>query len=557
MRLSEHQKLDNFDELKGLIASSVIRLGELVKEPNITQHQKEVINDAIVIGQTLSDADVNQEDFKRSASRFKKLVSAAFTEDVADLGMREEIKQQQTNRVKAVEPRSFGEAVTVGDTYPDTPTVTTGKTASAVDPSLIVERVIRDIGHKFYSTAQDAFDGYCQEGGAYVYASAKQKCDVGKLLRFYGFVIDYDKFEKEAKKDFEEWKKKYKDLGKGERKAQMPLVQHPGEHEQQYPPKPHGATDLIYCPTCAGGSGKTSWHGSSPTDPSKKVCLECGKEKYPAAGGSMAPRPRSGILDKIEAKSDAANEFISKEIKHLIDDKGYSQDQAVAAAHSVAREKGYKVPQKNAAIEIEAEGDWPEHLKKGRFTEYCKKEGFEGPCKECAEKAMNSDDASVRGMASFYTNTVKAQYNPYDQDGMMGQVDQINTKPEMVKKGDMYSCGNCGGMERFGDESEAVCKGCKCRMTRADTSPSLVDRNDDSNPVNQKLLDNNNPKQRQMSDGAQYMAIYQKAADVDDWVGIETVRISHPKVASYMHDIGMARIKASYLLEVLGGTDWQ
>lgn len=508
MRLSEHQKLDNFDELKGLIASSVVRLGEFVKEPNITQHQKEVINDAIVIGQTLSDADVNQEEFKRSASRFKKLVSAAFTEDVADLGMREEIKQQQTNRVKAVEPRSFGEAITVGDTYPDTPTVATGKTASAVDPSLIVERVIRDIGHKFYSTAQDAFDGYCQEGGAYVYASAKQKCDVGKILRFYGFVIDYDKFEKEAKKDFEEWKKKYKDLGKGERKAQMPLVQHPGGHEQQYPPKPQGATDLIYCPTCAGGSGKTSWHGSSPTDPSKKVCLECGKEKYPAAGGSMAPRPRSGILDKIEAKSDAANEFISKEIKHLIDDKGYSQEQAVAAAHSVASEKGYKVPQKKGSIEIEAE-------------------------------------------------EVKAQYNPYDQDGMMGQVDQINTKPEMVKKGDMYSCGNCGGMERFGDESEAVCKGCKCRMTRADTSPSLVDRNDDSNPVNQKLLDNNNPKQRQMSDGAQYMAIYQKAADVDDWVGIETVKISHPRVASYMHDIGMARIKASYLLEVLGGTDWQ
>ena len=55
------------------------------------------------------------------------------------------------------------------------------------------------------------------------------------------------------------------------------------------------------------------------------------------------------------------------------------------------------------------EEDWPEsdELKKGRFTEYCKKQGFEGPCKACAEKAMKSDDSSVRGMASYYLNTVK------------------------------------------------------------------------------------------------------------------------------------------------------
>jgi len=50
---------------------------------------------------------------------------------------------------------------------------------------------------------------------------------------------------------------------------------------------------------------------------------------------------------------------------------------------------------------------WPQKLKKGRFTEYCKRQGFEGPCKACAQKALGSDDASVRGMASFYLNTVK------------------------------------------------------------------------------------------------------------------------------------------------------
>ena len=51
------------------------------------------------------------------------------------------------------------------------------------------------------------------------------------------------------------------------------------------------------------------------------------------------------------------------------------------------------------------EDGWPDKLKEGRFTTYCKQQGFEGPCKECADKAMKSDDPSVRGMASFYLNT--------------------------------------------------------------------------------------------------------------------------------------------------------
>jgi len=53
------------------------------------------------------------------------------------------------------------------------------------------------------------------------------------------------------------------------------------------------------------------------------------------------------------------------------------------------------------------EDEWPDEVKKGRFTSYCKREGFDGPGIGCAEKAMDSDDASVRGMASFYMNTVK------------------------------------------------------------------------------------------------------------------------------------------------------
>lgn len=77
---------------------------------------------------------------------------------------------------------------------------------------------------------------------------------------------------------------------------------------------------------------------------------------------------------------------------------------------SMTREEWVRIGQKAGWLGKKAEKDgWPEsdELEEGRFTEYCKQQGFEGPCKECAEKAMESDDASVRGMASFYLNTVK------------------------------------------------------------------------------------------------------------------------------------------------------
>lgn len=62
------------------------------------------------------------------------------------------------------------------------------------------------------------------------------------------------------------------------------------------------------------------------------MCSECGSNY--------------GMMDEKEY-SDNASDFISKEISHLIKDKGYSQDRAVAAALSIAREKGYKVPEKS------------------------------------------------------------------------------------------------------------------------------------------------------------------------------------------------------------------
>jgi Family of unknown function (DUF6496) len=53
---------------------------------------------------------------------------------------------------------------------------------------------------------------------------------------------------------------------------------------------------------------------------------------------------RMAEKEKDEGYSQEAREFISKEIKHHVDDQGMPQDQAVAAAMSEARRKGMKVP---------------------------------------------------------------------------------------------------------------------------------------------------------------------------------------------------------------------
>lgn len=61
--------------------------------------------------------------------------------------------------------------------------------------------------------------------------------------------------------------------------------------------------------------------------------------------------------------------------------------------------------EKISSLLVKIAKSWPKKLEEGRFTTYCKKNGFKGPCKACAQKAMQSDDPSVRGMASFYLNT--------------------------------------------------------------------------------------------------------------------------------------------------------
>lgn len=63
------------------------------------------------------------------------------------------------------------------------------------------------------------------------------------------------------------------------------------------------------------------------------------------AGARTAKPARAQARTMAESEySEKAREFISKEIEHLVEDKGYEQDRAVAAAMDMARRKGYKVP---------------------------------------------------------------------------------------------------------------------------------------------------------------------------------------------------------------------
>jgi len=97
------------------------------------------------------------------------------------------------------------------------------------------------------------------------------------------------------------------------------------------------------------------------------------------------------------------------------------------------------------------EDDWPKKVKKGRFTDYCKGAGFDGPGIGCAEKAMDSDDASVRGMASFYMNTVKPKGKDASDVAEESQQLTKDTLQEYVKE---VLSEVTAGAEKFADFEE-------------------------------------------------------------------------------------------------------
>lgn len=111
-----------------------------------------------------------------------------------------------------------------------------------------------------------------------------------------------------------------------------------------------------------------------------------------------------------EFEGEEGEEFEGEEGEEEIEDEEVVEEEgpgeteeeeiAVASENTIVRE--------GLIIEkAKKKGGWPKKLKKGRFTAWAKRHGFKGPSVAAAKKAMQSDDASVRGMASFYMNTVK------------------------------------------------------------------------------------------------------------------------------------------------------
>ena len=87
------------------------------------------------------------------------------------------------------------------------------------------------------------------------------------------------------------------------------------------------------------------------------VCDCCGQYQEGDKGkveASKKVEDFSTFQTRIRAEGKKAQEFISKEIGHLIKDKKYPQDRAEGAAYAVARKKGYKVPKKKMSASLKA-----------------------------------------------------------------------------------------------------------------------------------------------------------------------------------------------------------
>lgn len=106
-----------------------------------------------------------------------------------------------------------------------------------------------------------------------------------------------------------------------------------------------------------------------------KKAMQTAKKDIEASGGKFEPLGKNKFEKNVDKKelnkamspedthklnekkySDAASDFIGKEISHLQKDKGYPHDRAVAAAINIAKDKGYKVPKKTN--EGEESGEW-------------------------------------------------------------------------------------------------------------------------------------------------------------------------------------------------------
>jgi hypothetical protein len=87
-----------------------------------------------------------------------------------------------------------------------------------------------------------------------------------------------------------------------------------------------------------------------------------------------------------------------KERKEKEKDKSMKEDKRLTDPEFVAR---------MITSDLDVNNGLLEEMDEGSFTEWCKRQGFEGPCKECGEKGLKSDNPAIVKKANFYMNTVK------------------------------------------------------------------------------------------------------------------------------------------------------
>lgn len=236
----------------------------------LSEDQVKSATDLLAMAKNIN-AMKDKEQIKLSGYRFINMFkSAGFSEDQVPTSLRKERKDHVLDQVKLVTPRSLGENKTVEFDFRETISDNYAKkTCSATDPSLVAERILTGISEYHYGDVQQAYEGWCGEGGAYLYASAQQKVRVGELLKFYGVAVDYSKWTKEAEKDVKEYNKKMKDYG----------FKHTAAKDEDPLGYKKPLTDNRYCAQC----GSTTKHNVSVNEGNKSyTCIPCGTERKKA-----------------------------------------------------------------------------------------------------------------------------------------------------------------------------------------------------------------------------------------------------------------------------------
>jgi hypothetical protein len=133
------------------------------------------------------------------------------------------------------------------------------------------------------------------------------------------------------------------------------------------------------------------------------------------AKGTQAPKPKTGEWDKIKKSAPEATKDIKEQKKKVTEGNSYEvTDGKDAYGDDMNDDELMEAAGLSLSSIMEDDFsdddnmDITEDIAKGKFTAWCKSNGFkDGPSIACAKKAEASSSTSAHKMATFYMNTVK------------------------------------------------------------------------------------------------------------------------------------------------------